>query len=111
MIFNYQNKTDKKINKLENRVDNLNVTVSGGIFGEGLKGKIDYLTREKDDQYKIINRMSERLIVLEEIVRESGLITDFDNDEVKIREDRSFDVFKGIHVKKVPYQINKVKVL
>ena len=101
----------KQINKLEARIDNLNITVDGVFFGDGLKGDISYLKREHSDQQKTIGRLSERLSVLEEIVRESGLITDFDNDEVKIREDRKFDIFGGFHTNKVPYQINKVKVV
>ena len=59
-----------------------------------------------------IATLSTRVKVLEDIVRESGLITDYSSDEVKIREDHQVDRNGnawGSH--QVAYQINQVKTV
>lgn len=59
-----------------------------------------------------ITALSVRVKVLEEIVKESGLITDYSEDEVKIREDVMVDrsgYTWGHH--NVAYQINQVKTV
>lgn len=101
----------QQINKLDKQVANLSKVVTGGMFGDGLENDIHYLKEHIKAQEKAHQNLRERMSVLEEIVRESGLITDFDSDEVKIREDRTFDLYRGVNVKQVPYQINKVKVV
>ena len=96
-------KRETKFSKLEHTVMNLMYKIDGGFATNGLANDIKQLD-------KLINDLRNRTSVLEEIVREAGLITDFDSDEVKIREDRKFDIFGGNHTVQVPYQINKVKV-
>lgn len=96
-------KRETKFNKLEHTVMNLLYKIDGGIMTSGLTNDIKQLDT-------VITNLRKRTSVLEEIVREAGLITDFDSDEVKIREDRKFDMFGGTHTTQVPYQINKVKV-
>lgn len=101
-MFGYET-NQKQINKLETKVTELRHTVDGGLFGIGLTSDVKELKNS-------INNLFARMSILEEIVRESGLITDFDADEVKVREDRSIS-FGGIYKKQVPYQINKVKTV
>lgn len=96
-------KRETKFSKLEHTVMNLMYKIDGGFATNGLANDI----KELD---KVITNLRKRTSVLEEIVREAGLITDFDSDEVRIREDRKFDLFGGTHTTQVPYQINKVKV-
>ena len=96
-------KRRSEVNKLREEVANLSYTVKGGFSSTGLQNNV--MTLDKS-----FIALSKRLSVLEEIVRESGLVTDFDADEIKIREDRKFDIFGGTHTTQVPYQINKVKV-
>lgn len=96
-------KRRSEVNKLREEVANLSYVVKGGFSSGGLQNNV----KELD---KVITDLRKRTSVLEEIVREAGLITDFDSDEVKIREDRKFDIFGGTHTTQVPYQINKVKV-
>lgn len=93
------------IKEIEDTLEELVQNYYGGIFqgGPGTKQEVKSHSSE-------INKMRERLSVLEEIVRESGLITDFDKDEVKVREDRFPSIFGGFTSVNVPYQINKVKV-
>ena len=97
-----------KINNLQNKIENLGVTIHGGLLGDGLKGEINYLKRENQDQQKTIGRLNERLSVLEQIVREAGLVTDLDSKDVKIREDRTFSLFGDARTDKIAYKINKV---
>lgn len=101
-MFGYET-NQKQIDKLETKVTELQYTVDGGFFDGGLTNDVKSL---KDS----INNLATRMSVLEEIVHESGLITDFDSDEVKVREDRSVS-FGGIYKRQVPYQINKVKTV
>lgn len=93
------------IKEIEDTLEELVQNYYGGIFSGGTGTKQEVKSHSFE-----INKMRERLSVLEEIVRESGLITDFDKDEVKIREDRKFSIFGGIEAVNIPYQINKVKV-
>ena len=60
-----------------------------------------------------LDDMATRIKVLEEIVKESGLITDYSSDEVKIREDAERDKYTGLtyHRHNVAYQINQVKTV
>ena len=106
----YQSKRER-INKLEKQVAATRKTIEGGLFGNGLEDTVQYLKDHIKAQENAHENLRKRMSVLEEIVRESGLITDFESDEVKIREDRTFDIYNGINVKQVPYQINKVKVI
>lgn len=101
----------KQINKLDARVTKIADKISGGFFGGGLEDKVFYLERELESKQKSYDYLNGRIKVLEQIVRESGLITDFEDDEVKIREDKMIDMFGTTRVKQTPYQINKVKVL
>ena len=101
----------KQINKLDDRVTRIAKAINGGLYEEGLSNKIDNQKTKIDYLERNISLITERLNVLEEIVRESGLITDFTEDEVKIRQDRKQDFFGGISTKNIPYQINKVKAL
>ena len=101
----------KQINKLDKRVNSLDEKISGGFFGGGLQDDIVYLKDQIKALENNVGRLTNRVHILEEIVRESGLITDFTEDEVKIREDRKQDFFGNISTKNIPYQINKVKVL
>lgn len=101
----------KQINKLDERVNSLDKKINGGFFGDGLEDDIAYLKDHIRSLESNVGRITNRVRILEEIVRESGLITDFTEDEVKIREDRKQDFFGSISTKNVPYQINKVKVL
>ena len=108
-MFGYET-NQKQINKLERQISAIQRTIEGGLWGSGL----EYDLKDARATIKALDadndRLSKRITVLEEIVRESGLITDFDNDEVKIREDRTFSIY-GPTIKNVPYQINKVKVV
>lgn len=101
----------QKINNLVKQVASIRKTLEGGLWGDGLEHEVKIQKEHIRTLESNISSISKRFSVLEEIVRESGLITDFDKDEVKIREDRERDMFGGINVKQVPYQINKVKVL
>ena len=101
----------QQINKLDKQVTSLSKAINGGLFGDGLENDVHYLKEHIKVREKAHQNLRERMSVLEEIVRESGLITDFDSDEVRIREDRKRDIYGGIDVKQVPYQINKVKVV
>lgn len=94
----------KQVNKLRKRVGELSLTIDGGIFDNGIVQKVASLESS-------IKNLQTRMSVLEEIVRESGLVTDFDNDEIKIREDRKLSAFGGVYSTQVPYQINKVKTV
>ena len=96
-------KRRSEVNKLREEVANLSYVVKGGFSSPGLQNNVMTLD-------KLINDLRKRTSTLEEIIRETGLITDFDSDEVKIREDRKFDIFGGSHSVQVPYQINKVRV-
>lgn len=100
----------QQINKLEKQLTTVRKTIEGGLFDEGLQDRVRLHKECITTLESNLSRLLKRITVLEEIVRESGLITDFDSDEVKIREDRKFDIFGGIDVKQVPYQINKIKV-
>jgi ribosome-binding protein aMBF1 (putative translation factor) len=74
-------------------------------FYEGIANTERRLTKSQDD-------LATRVKVLEQIIRESGLITDFAPEEVKVREDASRDMFGmtyGRH--NVAYKINKVKTV
>lgn len=96
----------------EKKINSLTKTIEGGLFEpSGLKYDVESLTLANKGNANEFNAIKKRLTVLEEIVREAGLITDFEDDEVKIREDRTFDIYNGIRVKHTPYQINKVKVI
>ena len=101
----------QQINKLDKQVTSLSKTVHGGMFGDGLENDIHYLKEHIRAQEHAREDLRKRVAVLEEIVRESGLITDFDKDEVKIREDRHISPFGGITTKQTAYQINQVKVV
>lgn len=101
----------KQINKLDEKVNSLDNKINGGFFGNGLEGDVVYLKEHIRALENNVGKLTNRVRILEEIVRESGLITDFTEDEVKIREDRKQDLFGNISTKNVPYQINKVKVL
>jgi len=109
-MFGYET-NQQQINRLDKRVNSLSKVISGGMFGDGLENDIHYLKEHIKAQENAHENLRKRMSVLEEIVRESGLITDFDEDEVKIREDRKQDLFGTIVNKHVPYQINKVKVV
>jgi hypothetical protein len=100
----------QQINKLEKQLATVRKVVEGGLFDEGLQDRVRLNKEHIAGLESNMSRLSKRITVLEEIVRESGLITDFDNDEVKIREDRKYGIFGGIDVKQTPYQINKIKV-
>lgn len=100
----------QQINKLEKQLATVRKTIEGGLFDEGLQDRVRLHKEHIATLESNLSRLSKRVTVLEEIVRESGLITDFDKDEVKIREDRKYDIFGGIDVKHTPYQINKIKV-
>lgn len=93
-----------EVNKLREELANLSYVIKGGFATNGVANDIKQLDR-------VITDLRKRTSTLEEIIRESGIITDFDADEVKIREDRSQDIFGGVHVKSTAYQINQVKVL
>ena len=101
----------QQINNLNKRFTSLSKAVYGGMFGNGLEDSVSYLKEHVKAQENAHEDLRKRVAVLEEIVRESGLITDFNEDEVKIREDRKRDLFGTIVNKHVPYQINKVKVI
>jgi predicted phage tail protein len=101
----------KQINKLDKQVTTIRKTLEGGLWDGGLEERVNTHKEYIKTLESNVSNMRERLSVLEEIVRESGLITDFDSDEVKIRQDRMRDIYGGINVKQVPYQINKVKVV
>ena len=101
----------QQINKLDKQVTAIRKTLEGGLWDGGLEDRVNQHREHIKTLESNVSLISERLSVLEEIVRESGLITDFDSDEVKIRKDRKRDVYGGIDVKQVPYQINKVKVV
>lgn len=59
-----------------------------------------------------VKALNVRVKVLEDIVRESGLITDYSADEVKIREDHQVDRDGNSWGKhNVAYQINQVKTV
>jgi hypothetical protein len=96
----------KHIDRIEEKLFELRNDYYGSFFGgtNGTRTNINQNTQE-------IDVMRKRLSVLEEIVRESGLITDFNDDEVKIREDRHHGLFGGTATVNVPYQINKVKTV
>lgn len=109
-MFGYET-NQTQINRLDKQYRIIRDTLQGSGWNSGLEHDVSYQKTQVNNLESTVNRLSTRLTVLEEIVRESGLITDFDNDEVKIREDRKFDIYGGIDVKQTPYQINKVKVL
>ena len=96
----------KHIDKIEEKLYEIRNDYYGSSFGGGGTRTNVYQNNKE------VEAMTKRLSVLEEIVRESGLITDFSDDEVKIREDRKYNnLFGGTYTVDVPYQINKVKTV
>lgn len=124
--FKFKNTTKKRITKLEKEFkpsgspwgntffDELSETAKNvGKLHKEVFAEIDDALGRVEKRYDTqFNDMNARIKVLEEIVRESGLITDYSSDEVKIREDNQRDSNGhtwGRH--NVAYQINQVKVL
>ncbi len=98
---------NKYIERIEEKLSELRSDYYGSFLGGGGGTRTTVSQNSKE-----LEAISKRLSVLEEIVRESGLITDFSDDEVKIREDRKYNsLFGGTYTVDVPYQINKVKTV
>jgi hypothetical protein len=105
-MFGYET-NQKQINNLEKKVSSINRTLQGGSFDAGLEYEFRYL-KEKFESFEKENKvLRNRVTVLEEIVREAGLVTDLSKD-VKIREDRTFSLLGDVRTDKVAYKINKV---
>jgi hypothetical protein len=106
-MFGYET-NQKQINNLEKKVSSINKTLQGGVFNAGLEYEFRYL-KERFESFEKENKvLRNRVTVLEEIVREAGLVTDLDSKDIKIREDRTFSLFGDARTDKVAYKINKV---